>query len=250
MGRVPVHADPHFLGKRVVYDEAPDSKGMRFEARLAGSHTGGSLRFTDQGVIAEKCDSVTLLLVAATSYNGPQRSPSRDGKDPARLCDGSLGPLIGKSFDALRKTHIADHQRLFQRVHLDLGRSEAEAMPTDERLRQYQPGSDASLAALYFQFGRYLTIAGSRPGSQPLNLQGIWNKDINPAWSANWTLNCNAEINYWPVEVAQPGRVPRTAHQSDHGAERGRHKYGQEPLRRGRLGGTPQHRYLAPGWPG
>jgi len=202
-GRVPVHADPHFLGKRIVYDDTPDGKGMRFEARLAGSHSGGSLRFTGQGVIAENCNSVTLLLVAATSYNGPHRSPSRDGKDPAQLCDGRLAPLTGKSFDALRKAHIADHQRLFQRVHLDLGRSEADALPTNARLKHYQPGSDPSLAALYFQFGRYLTIAGSRPGSQPMNLQGICNKDMNPEWSANWTLNCNAKINYWPVEVSR-----------------------------------------------
>ena len=70
------------------------------------------------------------------------------------------------------------------------------------RVRQYDPAADPAFAALYFQFGRYLLIAGSRPGTQPLNLQGIWNKDINPAWSANWTLNCNAQINYWPVEVA------------------------------------------------
>lgn len=201
-GRAPVHADPNYVGRRIVYEDGPDGKGMRFETRLVASHTGGSLRFTEQGLIAEKCDSVTLLLVAATSYNGPHRSPSREGRDPARLCDSYLAALTGKSFDALRTAHIADHQRLFNRVHLDLGRSEAEAMPTDVRLKRYQPGSDPSLAALYFQFGRYLTIAGSRPGTQPLNLQGIWNKDLTPAWAANWTLNCNAQINYWPAEVA------------------------------------------------
>jgi alpha-L-fucosidase 2 len=110
--------------------------------------------------------------------------------------------LAGTSYPALRDAHVADHQRLFGRVTLDLGRSAAEKLPTDVRIRTYQPDKDPSLAALYYQFGRYLLIAGSRPGGQPLNLQGIWNHEIHPPWSANWTLNCNAEINYWPVEAA------------------------------------------------
>ena len=201
-GRAPVHADPSYVGKGIVYDEAPDGKGMRFEARLAATHEGGSLSFTDQGVVAENCDSVTLILVAATSYNGPHKSPSKDGTDPAALCASCLAALEGKDFAALRDAHISSHQRLFNRVSLDLGGAQAASIPTDARLRKYQPGADPSLAALYFQFGRHLLIASSRPGTQPANLQGIWNKDINPAWSANWTLNCNAQINYWPVEVA------------------------------------------------
>ena len=227
IGRAPAHADPHYKGKEVIYDSAPDGKGMRFETRLAVVNEGGSVRFTNNALVAENCDHVTLVLAAATSYNGPRKSPSKDGLDPARLCDNYLAPLLanlhltraadtlaptggegrgegatGSSYGRVRSAHIADYQNLFNRVSLDLGHSDAESLPTDARLRQYQPGADPALAALYFQFGRYLLIAGSRPGSQPLNLQGIWNKDINPAWSANWTLNCNAQINYWPVEVA------------------------------------------------
>ncbi len=201
-GRAPAHADPHYKGREVIWDDAPDGRGMRFETRLAAKSEGGLVAVTNDGVVAEKCDSVTLLLVAGTSYNGPHNSPSKAGKDPARLCDNYLAPLTGKPFAQLRSTHLADHQRLFNRVSLDLGHSDAESLPTDVRLKQYDPATDSALPAVYFQFGRYLLIAGSRAGSQPLNLQGIWNKDINPAWSANWTLNCNAQINYWPVEVA------------------------------------------------
>jgi alpha-L-fucosidase 2 len=201
-GRAPVHADPHYLGRRIVYDDTPEGKGMRFEARLAARNQGGSVRCTDEGVVAENCDSVTLLLVAATSYHGPHKSPSREGRDPAALCDGYLGRLTDEAYPTLRARHVADHQRLFGRVQLDLGHTDAESLPTDVRLKKYRPGSDPALAALYFQFGRHLLMASSRPGTQPANLQGIWNKDINPAWSANWTLNCNAQINYWPVEVA------------------------------------------------
>ena len=200
-GRAPAHVDAYGSGQ-IIYDDAPDGKGMRFETRLAAMNDGGSVKVTDTGIVAENCDSITLLLVAATSYNGPQKSPSREGKNPGKLCDGYLAALAGKSYTSLRDAHVADHRLLFDRVALDLGHSGAELLPTDVRLQQYSAATDPGLPALYFQFGRYLLIAGSRPGTQPLNLQGIWNKDIIPPWAANWTLNCNAEINYWPVEVA------------------------------------------------
>ena len=204
-GRCPAHADPHYSGSTIVWDDAPDGQGMRFETRLVPLSQGGRVTITDAGITAEGCDSVTLLLVAATSYNGPWKSPSREGKDPAKLCDAYLAPLAGKSYAALRGAHVADHQRLFNRVTLDLGRSPAEKLPTDVRLRTYQPSADPALPALYYQFGRYLLIASLRPGTQPANLQGIWNHQLQPPWSANWTLNCNAEINYWPVETANLG---------------------------------------------
>ena len=205
-GRCPAHVDPSYVGDgKVVYDDSPDGKGMRFETRLVPLGEGGRITITDAGIVAENCDSVTLLLVAATSHNGPHKSPSREGRDPANLCDAYLASVAGKSYDALRDAHVADHQRLFNRVTLDLGRSPPEALPTDRRVKTHQPGKDAALAALYYQFGRYLLIASSRPGTQPANLQGIWNHEIRPPWSANWTLNCNAEINYWPVETANLG---------------------------------------------
>lgn len=204
-GRCPAHVDPDYQGRGVVWDDAPDGKGMRFETRIVPVNQGGRLTISSEGITAEGCESVTLLVVAATSYNGPQKSPSKEGKDPARLCDGYLGPLVGQTYSALRDAHVADHQQLFNRVSIDLGRSAGDDLPTDVRIKRYKPGQDAPLAALYYQFGRYLVIAGSRPGTQPLNLQGIWNHEIHPPWSANWTLNCNAEINYWPVETANLG---------------------------------------------
>ncbi len=201
-GRCPADVDPSYVGRGTTWDDAPNGKAMRFQTRLVPLAEGGRITIDDAGITAEGCDAVTLLLVAATSYNGPWKSPSREGKDPGKLCDAYLAPLAGQAFDALRQAHIADHQRLFSRVGLDLGQSEADKLPTDVRLRSYQPGKDPGLAALYYQFGRYLLIASSRPGTQPANLQGIWNHEIHPPWSANWTLNCNAQINYWPVETA------------------------------------------------
>ena len=185
------------------YDLGPNPKGMIFEGRLTANATGGKIRYTDAGVVAENCDAVTLLLVAETSYNGPHKSPSREGKNPAMECARDLKAISGRSYAKLLEEHTADFQKLFDRVTIDLGhKSPAEAQPTDERIRHYQPGSDPGLAALYYQFGRYLLISSSRPGTQPANLQGIWNNSLFPSWAANWTLNCNAEINYWPVEAA------------------------------------------------
>ena len=202
-GRAPAHADPHYLKNgTVVFDDAPDGKGMRFETRLVPVAEGGKLQITPDGITAEKCDSVTLLLVAATSYNGPHKSPSADGKDPAKLCDDDIARIGGASYGQLRAGHVADYRALFSRVSLDLGHSAADQLPTNKRIREYDAGKDPSLAALYFQFGRYLLISSSRPGSQPANLQGIWSHDTRPAWSANWTLNCNAQINYWAAESA------------------------------------------------
>lgn len=201
-GRAPVHADPHYQGRQVIYDDAPDGKGMRFEIRLAARNEGGRVVVVNDVITADRCDSVTLLLVAATSYNGPHQSPSREGRNPGDLCEQTLSAAKARPFATLRSAHTSDHQRLFNRVDLDLGRSHADSLPTNIRLRRYSPEADPGLPALYFQYGRYLLIAGSRPGSQPLNLQGIWNKDLTPAWSANWTLNCNAQINYWMAEVA------------------------------------------------
>jgi alpha-L-fucosidase 2 len=119
-----------------------------------------------------------------------------------------LAPLAGRSYDQLRAAHIADHAALFSRVKLELGPPAANPEPTDRRIRKYAAATDPGFAALYYQFGRYLLIAGSRPGSQPLNLQGIWNVEMRPPWSANWTLNCNAQINYWMVEAANLGECP------------------------------------------
>jgi len=171
---------------------------IRFAARLRVTADGGSVRVTDQSITVEKADSATLYLTGATNYKN-----FRDvSADPEKRCDRVLARLQGLTYKEVRQAHIADHRRLFRRVWLDLGRGDPqlEALPTDRRLRAFGP-SDPKLAVLYFQFGRYLMIAGSRPGSQPLNLQGIWNESTRPPWESKYTVNINCEMNYWPAEV-------------------------------------------------
>lgn len=174
--------------------------GLRFESRVCVRAEGGTVEKNGDGIFVEKADGATLLLVAATSYKDFQDISA----DPAKRCDSFLAPLEQKNYDELRATHVTDFQNLFRRVSLDLGRTTNADLPTDERQSQLKASpleNDPALAALYFQYGRYLLIASSRPGSQPANLQGVWNEELNPPWESKYTLNINAEMNYWPAEL-------------------------------------------------
>jgi alpha-L-fucosidase 2 len=119
------------------------------------------------------------------------------GADPAARVAAALNPASRKSIDTLRAAHVRDYQQLFNRVTLALGSSKR--VPTDERVRGFGDGDDPGLAALYFQYGRYLLIASSRNGSQPANLQGLWNESMSPPWGSKYTININTEMNYWPA---------------------------------------------------
>ena len=171
--------------------------GLKFEARLRIAAEGGRVIVADDGMAVENADAATLFLVAATSFKN-----FRDiSADPAARCEAAMKAIAGKSFDAMLKTHVEDYRALFRRVSLDLGTSDAVNRPTDERLKAVGRENDPQLAALYFQFGRYLLISSSRPGGQPANLQGIWNDQMRPPWDSKWTTNINTEMNYWPAEV-------------------------------------------------
>jgi alpha-L-fucosidase 2 len=184
----------------VLYGEEIDGLGMFFEARLFCASTNGGASVSDQGLTIDHASQAVLLLSAASSYNGFRKSPSREGKDPASAAQADLDRAAGKSYATLRKAHIADYQSLFNRVSLTLGESRAH-LPTPERIAQFPTGGDPALAAVYFQYGRYLMISGSRPGTQPLNLQGLWNREVIPPWASGYTTNINAEMNYWLAEA-------------------------------------------------
>lgn len=199
-GQAPKHAEPHYQGKHdPIYEEG---HGMRFQGRLLINQSGGELKASGNKLGLQNASSATLLFAAATSYNGFDKDPYKDGKDENEVCMKYIEPLKNKKFNELYKNHIQDYQSLFSRVSIDLGNSPEALLPIDQRIKNYTPEKDPALTALYFQFGRYLLISSSRPGSQPANLQGIWNHLLQPAWSSNWTINCNAQLNYWPVESA------------------------------------------------
>jgi len=170
---------------------------LKFEARLGWQAQSGKVKVTNDGLEVKDADSATLVLAAATSYVN-----YRDvSGEPARRCRKVLEAIKGKSYQELYERHIKDHQRLFRRVSLDMGMTEAAKLPTDKRIENFSKQDDPQLVELYFQFGRYLLIASSRPGTQPANLQGIWNDKLSPPWESKWTTNINTEMNYWPAEV-------------------------------------------------
>lgn len=198
-GQAPQNVNPEYNGfSPPTYQEG---HGMRFQGRLVVDNKGGKVGATDNKLKVSEADEVTLCFVAATSFNGFDKDPYKEGKDEKRLCLDYAEKIKEKSFSKLQKAHVNDYSTLFGRVSIDLGYNEQASSPINERIRNYAKQQDLSLAGLYFQFGRYLLISSSRPGSQPSNLQGIWNDALQPGWSSNWTINCNTQINYWPVEV-------------------------------------------------
>ena len=196
-------ATGHIIQKKhVIYGDEMDGKGTFFEACLLPSHKDGQLSISNHQVTARNCSEVTLMLYAATSYNGPSKSPSREGKNPHQEIINYRKIYKGENYIELKRKHIIDYQSLFNRVSFSLPASQQQKkMPTDERLKRFKEKEDQELLTQLFQFGRYLMIAGSRGEGQPLNLQGLWNDKILPPWNSGYTLNINLEMNYWPAEV-------------------------------------------------
>ncbi len=174
-------------------DNGERATGVRFRAEVAASLIGGQMTSEDGYLDVHGADSVLLTIVAATDYRE---------QDLAAACGRDLAAAQGAA-EALLAEHVADHQHYFRRVRLTLPADpEAAALPTDERLLRVQEGaSDENLLALYFQYGRYLLIASSRPGSMAANLQGKWNDSLSPPWGSKYTININTEMNYWLAET-------------------------------------------------
>lgn len=181
-------------------DEPVQTDGLKFESCVRVMLQGGKSSAAGNRIEVVDADSAVVLLVAATSFQN-----FRDiSGDPAAKCRANLTAIRGKSFKQLLATHTQDHQALFRRVTINLGETDKSKLPTDERLARLKKEgieADPALAALHFQYGRYLLIASSRPGTQAANLQGVWNELLDPPWESKYTTNINVEMNYWPAEV-------------------------------------------------
>ena len=177
----------------IMSEHIGDGTGVRMVARVKVLHKGGAVRAADGAIQVAKADNVTLILTAATDYRGD---------NPLTKSAAQLASATQKNYEALKQAHIADYQQYFKRVSLNLGTTDAIYFPTDARLLAMQNGNaDPQLVQLYYQFGRYLLISSSRPGSLPANLQGIWAEGLTPPWSADYHININIQMNYWPAEV-------------------------------------------------
>jgi alpha-L-fucosidase 2 len=212
-------------GDQLVLAGAVQPDGIHFEARLAVQTVGGTLATKDDTLVVTAATEVVLYLVAATNHVRYDDLSA----DPSLRCQEAMARVLARSYAEVQVAHLADHRALFRRVRLDLGTTQAAQLPTLDRLARADKSDDPHLLALYFQYGRYLLIASSRPGGQPANLQGIWNELLRPPWDSKWTTNINTEMNYWPAEttnlsecheplfdllddLAQTGRVVAQAH--------------------------------------
>jgi alpha-L-fucosidase 2 len=172
-------------------------KGMvRFKGIAKLKTEGGSLSANDTSLVVKNANAVTIYISIATNFNNYH---DLGGDENKRAAD-YLTKAYPKSFAAILPAHIAAYQKYFNRVKLDLGTTDAANAPTDERLKNFNSVNDPQFATLYYQFGRYLLISSSQPGGQAANLQGIWNDRLRPAWDSKYTININAEMNYWPAE--------------------------------------------------
>lgn len=206
-GKAPARVDPNYYKKSgrdpIAWEDVTGCNGMRYKVNLRVKNEDGTVYADTAGLHIAEATEVTLYLTAATSFNGFDRCPDREGKNESKLADQSLKNVWNSSYTKLMDRHLATYKRLFDRVSLDLsGPSDPDHLPTDQRLKAYSNGAaDSFLEELYFQFGRYLLIACSAPDGPPANLQGIWNNKIRPPWSSNYTINVNTQMNYWPAEI-------------------------------------------------
>ena len=193
-------AGPDELLMQGALTNGVDGDGMKYAARLRVQTTGGTLSATNGQLLIQHADEVLLFVTAATDY---ERFAHLSRRDPAAAAGMDLQSAAAQSYAHLRKIHVRDYQRYFNRVKLNLPTSPGEVgqKPTPDRLAARNLSADPSLAVLYFNFGRYLLISSSRPGGMPANLQGLWADSVSPPWGADYHLNVNIQMIYWPAEV-------------------------------------------------
>ncbi|MBI5707366.1 MAG: glycoside hydrolase family 95 protein [Armatimonadetes bacterium] len=177
-------------------------RGVRFDALLRATVEGGAVQVDGSRLLVQGAQAATLYLTSESDYN--LKNPAKPlTRDRLEACQSALDAAMKKPYRKLLSDHVIEHQRLFRRVRLDLGAHQEDRIPTDVRLAEVQKGrDDPALAALYFQYGRYLMMCSSRPGDMPANLQGLWCQDMKAPWNADYHTNINLQMNYWPAEVA------------------------------------------------
>ena len=200
-GFAPVKADPSYVQKTrnaIAYDT---KKGTRFSSLIKIQSNSGNITRTDSTISLSAATEATIYVSMATSFNGFDKDPVTNGLNNVSITNTQLTNAVQLGWNEIKKRHVKDYQTYFSRVQLKLANKDTVNLPTDQRLKRYATGaSDPYLETLYFQYGRYLLISSSRTPFVPANLQGLWNPYIQPPWSSNYTMNINAEENYWLAE--------------------------------------------------
>lgn len=215
-GKAPAHVNPSYYNPKdqqpIIYEDPSGCNGPRFQFRMKAVNKGGQISTDTSGITVNGATEVLLYVAAATSFNGFDKCPGKEGKDENALAKSFLDKALKKTYPVLLKSHSSDYQSYYNRLVLNVRDATANnpniKLPSDVRLQQYSKGDyDPGIEMLYYQFGRYLLISSSRPAqyglpaTPPANLQGIWNKELRAPWSSNYTININTQMNYWPAEV-------------------------------------------------
>jgi len=227
------HSYPSYYRQEMLHDP---ERGTRFSTRITVIPSDGRCHAEDGGLRLDGCKEAMILISVATSFNGFDKDPAKEGRDSRALAETALEKASVMSFSTLRKRHVRDYRSYFDRLSLDLGETadSIRTLPTDVQLKLYADGKQVNpeLEALYFQYGRYLLISSSRTPGVPANLQGIWNEDMLPPWCSSYTTNINLEENYWAAETANLGDLQEITllqfidNSSVGGAETARRYYG------------------------
>jgi alpha-L-fucosidase 2 len=170
---------------------------LKGESYLQVKTKNGTIDINENKIIISDADEATIYLTAATNYKNYKDVTG----NPAEACTNALKTTLNKGFDEIRASHIREYRKYFNTLSVSFGVGENDNLPTNERIERFAKSSDPSFVALYLQYGRYLLISSSRPGTRPANLQGIWNDLLAPPWGSKYTTNINAEMNYWPAEL-------------------------------------------------
>jgi alpha-L-fucosidase 2 len=202
-GTAPAHVDPvYHQGHSIDEVDETGCPGMRFMMQAEMLNSGGTTYHSHSGLNVRGADAVELRLSLATSFNGPDKDPVSEGQDEIAKASNYLISAGNRSFAQLKDGHVKDFSSLSQRCSLTIKSEEQQKIDTLTRIRNFAENPDPSMVALYFNYGRYLAISCSRPGTTAANLQGIWNEHLRPPWSSNYTTNINVQMNYWPIETA------------------------------------------------
>lgn len=170
---------------------------LKGEAQLRAVVKSGSVVIKENKIVVTNADEAVLHLVAATNYKNYKDISA----NPVAICASQLKAVKAKTYEQVKQDHYKEYRQYFNTFSINLGGAARDNLPTDQRLQEFATTPDPSFAALYVQYGRYLLIASSRPGTRPANLQGIWNDLLSPPWGSKYTTNINAEMNYWPAEL-------------------------------------------------
>ena len=204
VSRAPSYCAPNYFqcDNPIIYDTPENNRAITYAVSVLPVAVNGETKIANSKITITNCSDFTVYITLATNFEGFDRQPKDSKIVPQKVCSERLDKIASKSYDDIFASHVEDYQSLYNRVSLKIEGKDDAHIPTDQRIERFMSDkSDNGIFVLLFDYGRYLSIASSRAGSQATNLQGIWNEEMRASWSSNYTININTEMNYWHMEA-------------------------------------------------